>query len=258
MKTYDTAVEALNDLYDKGYTTDFSFLKEKDCIYCHASNQALKADEFVIDEVHRFEGDSDPGDEMVVYAISSDTYELKGTLINAFGIYSDSGTSHIIEKLKYRKSSDPQPIKRGHELIALSRRHHRALLLCWKIKQGLSANVELPRIYSYTNWFYKNQLLPEFELEEKYVFPILDNSDSNRKKAAEQHARLRKLFESQAGDKQTLMEIQDLLNEHIRFEERVVFNQAQKKGSIAQLEKIKVLHPEGKFDDNESDPFWKL
>ena len=53
-----------------------------------------------IDEHYRFEGDTDPADETIVYAISSGKYKLKGVLVNAFGVYSDSASNELIEKLK--------------------------------------------------------------------------------------------------------------------------------------------------------------
>jgi hypothetical protein len=55
--------------------------------------------EFEIVEVHRFEGDTDPADEAVVYAIQSKHGE-KGVLVNAFGVYSDRVSDELIEKLK--------------------------------------------------------------------------------------------------------------------------------------------------------------
>ena len=64
----------------------------------------MKADEFEIDEVHRFEGETDPGDENIVYAISSTTHQLKGVLVNAYGMYADSTSAQIISKLhEHRK-----------------------------------------------------------------------------------------------------------------------------------------------------------
>ena len=48
---------------------------------------------FKIDAVYRFEGPTDPGDAMILYAISSPKYNLKGVLINAFGMYADADTA---------------------------------------------------------------------------------------------------------------------------------------------------------------------
>lgn len=98
--SYDTVTEALNELAKRGYTTDFELITEKECLACHNSSLFLSPEEFEIDEFHRFDGDSDPGDEMIVYAISSKQHNMKGIVVNAYGIYSDPITSKIVERLK--------------------------------------------------------------------------------------------------------------------------------------------------------------
>ena len=69
MFTYDTVSQAVQGLKARGFTIDFNI--EGDCIVCHETPLRLKADEFEITEVHRYEGNSDPADEAVVYAIES-------------------------------------------------------------------------------------------------------------------------------------------------------------------------------------------
>ncbi|MGY5847562.1 phosphoribosylpyrophosphate synthetase [Salegentibacter sp. HM20] len=98
-KSYDTASEAINDLIRRGYNTDFRILIEENCIICNSSSRQLAPEEFEIDEIYRFEGPTDPGDEMIVFGISSRENDLKGVLVNAFGMYSDSKTSNITERL---------------------------------------------------------------------------------------------------------------------------------------------------------------
>lgn len=83
--SYDTLSEAVNDLIKRGYTTDFLLQDEKECLYCKEHSLELSPDEFVIDEVYRFEGDSDPADESIVFAISSARHNVKGMVINSFG-----------------------------------------------------------------------------------------------------------------------------------------------------------------------------
>ena len=43
---------------------------------------------------------TDPGDEMIVFAISCLKHNLKGIVVNAYGMYSDSTSSKIVERLK--------------------------------------------------------------------------------------------------------------------------------------------------------------
>ncbi|MXV38146.1 phosphoribosylpyrophosphate synthetase [Flavobacteriaceae bacterium Ap0902] len=99
-KSYDTVVEAIQDLQKEGYTLDFSILTEQDCIFCRSTEDQLSPDDFKIDGVYRFEGETDPGDSMVVYAISSTDESLKGTLVNAYGMYADKASSKLIKKLE--------------------------------------------------------------------------------------------------------------------------------------------------------------
>ena len=102
MYTYDTVTEAVTDLKRRGYTIDFNV--EFDRIVCHETPISLLPHEFEIVEVHRYEGNSDPGDEEVVYAIES-KHGQKGILVDAFGLYSDDVSSEMVEKLKFNFSN---------------------------------------------------------------------------------------------------------------------------------------------------------
>jgi len=99
MFTYDTVTEAVSGLRKRGYTIDFNL--DYDCIICHETPISLMPSEFEITEVHRFEGDSDPADEAVVYAIES-RHGQKGLLVNGFGISADAISDEMIEKLKLK------------------------------------------------------------------------------------------------------------------------------------------------------------
>src|SRR5690554_1726821 len=98
-KGYDTASEAINALVKQGYTTNFSMITERECLLCHSTSQELSPDDFEIDEIHRFDGMTDPADEMIVYAVSSEKYGMKGLVVNAYGVYADNAKSRIVMKL---------------------------------------------------------------------------------------------------------------------------------------------------------------
>lgn len=100
-KNYDTVTEAMADLKNLGYTIDFSILVDKECLICHQTATVLSPEDFEIDCFYRFEGDSDPGDEMIVYAISSNKTSSKGIVVSAFGVYADIISSAIVKKLNY-------------------------------------------------------------------------------------------------------------------------------------------------------------
>jgi hypothetical protein len=97
---YETLTEALADLEKRGYTHDFNIHTEKECLICNNITTELDAEEFEIDETYRFEGETDPADEMILFAISSLNHNIKGTLVNAYGIYSDAEANKVIAKLK--------------------------------------------------------------------------------------------------------------------------------------------------------------
>jgi hypothetical protein len=97
MKTYDTLSEAVNDLVKRGYVYNFNVTS--DCLVCEEHSLLLAPDEFEVDEVHRFEGNTDPGDENILFAISSAKQNIKGLLVNAYGVYSDTISGNLMSKL---------------------------------------------------------------------------------------------------------------------------------------------------------------
>ena len=99
LRDYETVSEAVNDLKKRGYTADLSMEAERDCLVCKGTATELSPEDFTIDEVYRFEGMTDPGDEMIVYAISSESKDLKGIVVNAFGMYSSYRASKLVEHL---------------------------------------------------------------------------------------------------------------------------------------------------------------
>lgn len=149
-----------------------------------------------------------------------------------------------------------KPIKRHKSIQPLSRDHHHSLLLCWKIRTGFSKDVPAERIKRYTDWFFGHHIEPHFELEEKHLFPILGENNPLVKKAISEHRRLKRLFKDNEDASKSLSLIEEELEQHIRFEERVLFNEIQKIATEKQLRTILKLHTDEKFIDNTDDPFW--
>ena len=100
MEEMTTLSEVVNILRKDGYVEDFNL--QKNCLVCRDGHYSVLHDEFVIDKVYRFEGDSDPADEATVYAVSSSKYDIKGILVNGAGIYTDDVTDEMLEKLQIR------------------------------------------------------------------------------------------------------------------------------------------------------------
>jgi hypothetical protein len=103
MTNYENLVDATNDLIKRGYTANLSL--EGDTIDDKEHDIHMGADDFSIDEFYRFEGQSNPSDMSIVYAISSPKYNTKGVLINAYGAYADNSESAIQAKLHHYQVS---------------------------------------------------------------------------------------------------------------------------------------------------------
>jgi len=97
-ESYGTLSETINGLKKQGYILDFNIRQDR--LICHQTQTILSPDDFEIDKVYRFEGESNPDDESILYAISSSKYGVKGLLVNGYGISSDDVSEELIAKLK--------------------------------------------------------------------------------------------------------------------------------------------------------------
>lgn len=149
------------------------------------------------------------------------------------------------------------PQKRHVSLQPLSREHHQALLLCWKLRQGFSKAVDPERMKKYADWFWVNYLAPHFAAEEKTFFPLLDKEHPSVIKGLKDHKLLTKLFLSTTDIEYNLRSIAFELEQHIRFEERTLFNDIQAAATPEQLKALEAAHTEEKFEENIEDRFWE-
>ncbi len=100
MESYNNLVEGINDLKKQGYIEDFN-LKEN-CLECRNGQYKVFHNEFEIDKWFRIEGDDSSADNSsILYAISSKKYNMKGTMVNAYGMYSSSIADEMLSKLKF-------------------------------------------------------------------------------------------------------------------------------------------------------------
>lgn len=97
MENYETTlVETLEKLRKEGYTVDFNI--RFDSLICEKAS--LLPQDFMVDQTFRFEGNTNPSDQAILYAISSISGDLKGVLVNSYGVYADEMTEKLINKLK--------------------------------------------------------------------------------------------------------------------------------------------------------------
>lgn len=92
MYHYATVSKALQDLADKGFTTDFNL--EEDRIKAHC-------DEFEIVEIYRYEGETDPGDEATVYGIKSKDGE-KGVFVAGNSSFTEGSAAMMLHNLSIK------------------------------------------------------------------------------------------------------------------------------------------------------------
>jgi hemerythrin-like domain-containing protein len=157
--------------------------------------------------------------------------------------------------------NDLKPIKRSKELVSLSRDHHDGLLLCWKISMGLDKSVAISRIRAYILYTFDNDLDEHFKQEEEHLFPLLPADNELRREAEMHHAALREMITGFRSSEQvpalSLKYFAEVLKNHIRFEERVLFNFIEKEVSQTSLVSAGTKlnsHPDCKTEW--ADQFW--
>ena len=93
-----TLSEAIEGLVRRGFTEHFGVRGEQ--LRGLESEKTFRPDDVTIREYERFEGVSDPDDMAILYAIESSS-GTRGTLVDAFGVYSDPGISAFLERVPF-------------------------------------------------------------------------------------------------------------------------------------------------------------
>lgn len=150
-------------------------------------------------------------------------------------------------------------MKRNKNIIPLSHDHHFGLLCCWKIRQGLKKNIVLERIKKYVDYFWNHQLKEHFKEEEEILFPYLEDEFSS--KVAKEHRELELIFNEirKNTSVKNLENFANLLDDHIRFEERQWFPHLENHLNEDQLIEIGKALAEVHSDekDDYQHGFWK-
>ena len=152
-----------------------------------------------------------------------------------------------------------EPIKRSKSLVVLSKEHHYGLLASWKIRRGFELETDPQRIIAFVVNFWETHLSAHFIAEEEILFNTIKHALIDA--ALQQHSQLRLLVKLiiEEGKPEQLVSFADLLEQHIRFEERQVFKMLQQELSEEKLAEIgkqlEELHSQP-FEDNYKDEFW--
>lgn len=92
-----TLSSCMATLVKKGYTDNFKIEDGK--LYAPSTGKSYEAEQLEIDNFYRFEGQSDPGDNSVLYAIKTED-GTRGIIVDAYGTYSDEEHDKFIKKIE--------------------------------------------------------------------------------------------------------------------------------------------------------------
>lgn len=93
-----TLSEAIESLARRGFIEHFGV--RGDQLRGFESGKTFGANDVTIREYDRFEGASDPDDMAILYAIESSS-GTRGTLVDAFGVYSNPAVSAYLERVPF-------------------------------------------------------------------------------------------------------------------------------------------------------------
>lgn len=94
-----------NDLVQEGFEEQFVLTKEG--LKSNRTGETFHPEDVKIIKHYRFEGTSDPGDMTILYAVETNT-GLKGTVVDAFGTYSDQELGDFMKRVEeYENQNHP-------------------------------------------------------------------------------------------------------------------------------------------------------
>lgn len=94
-------VSILNNLTSMGFETQFKATEQG--LFSLETQKIFQSDKVEIVHFYRFEGEPDPDDNAILYAIITNDGE-KGTLIDAYGIYNDTRITNFMQSVKIHGS----------------------------------------------------------------------------------------------------------------------------------------------------------
>ncbi|MFC3197347.1 hypothetical protein ACFOET_06960 [Parapedobacter deserti] len=87
----------LERIREKGYGRELTIAN--DGAHFEGASDTYKAEQLTIVKVYRFEGESDPADMSVIYAVRADDGQV-GYLMNAYGTYSDQDNPNYADFIR--------------------------------------------------------------------------------------------------------------------------------------------------------------
>jgi hypothetical protein len=107
-KLMNTVLEITDSLREEGYFDDFNFKDNK--LTDSSGSRIYEPEDLIIEKTERYEGDSNPSDNAIIYAITAKD-GTKGILTDSYGAYSDPEMAKIISEIPVREEHKLQDNK---------------------------------------------------------------------------------------------------------------------------------------------------
>lgn len=98
-----TLSEVINQLKTEGYSEDFNLPNS-------CSEFQDDPGQFIIENTFRFDNQSDPDDQCVLYAVCCRKRNLKGILLNSYGVYNEPATTEVLKKIPVDYGAGTAPL----------------------------------------------------------------------------------------------------------------------------------------------------
>ena len=138
-------------------------------------------------------------------------------------------------------------MKRHPVLQPISKEHRVILSFCLDLKKGIQNDKPIQKIEAYIRWFWKTFLTAHFLFEEKYIYSIDSIDEALKNRALAEHSILKSIILQSRFRTDEAKQFINILEKHIRFEERQVFEKLQNNTSEKLLLKIKENHKTNDF-----------
>jgi hypothetical protein len=89
------------------------FRAERAGLRAVAEGQIYEPESLIVDEVVRFEGESDPDDEVVLYALRAGASGTRGTYVVTYGTYVAPNDAEISKRLRHDPESGARKIRQA-------------------------------------------------------------------------------------------------------------------------------------------------
>jgi len=110
IKLMQTVLEITDRLREDNYSDDFEIKDGK--ILSKNTGESFNPSELIIEKTFRYEGDSNPDDNAIVYAITAKN-GIKGVLVDSYGVYADVKLAKIIGDIPVREEHELQDKEEG-------------------------------------------------------------------------------------------------------------------------------------------------